>query len=86
MVIRQGYYKNLSNYHEYYLFLLKNVFNLDIDECEDVPCDQDANCTNTAGSYLCECIIGYTGNGTKYTGMNIQQDYYEENQIYQPII
>ena len=26
-------------------------------------CDISANCTNTIGSYTCECKTGYSGNG-----------------------
>ena len=39
---------------------------LDIDECKigTHDCDLNATCHNTNGSYLCECNVGYTGNGT----------------------
>ena len=37
---------------------------LEIDECETTPCDMNANCTNTPGSYSCDCNGGYSGNGT----------------------
>ena len=39
--------------------------NVDIDECEDDPdpCHADATCTNTPGSYECDCNAGFTGNG-----------------------
>ena len=42
---------------------------LDIDECLDDPCDSNATCTNTAGSYTCECNIGFTGSGHNCTSM-----------------
>ena len=44
---------------------------LDIDECANNStndCDTNANCTDTAGSYTCECQDGYTGNGTSCDG------------------
>ena len=41
---------------------------LDIDECKDYPCDVNANCTNSDGSYACDCNDGYEGNGTRCTG------------------
>ena len=42
----------------------------DIDECErgSAGCDVNANCSNTEGSYVCSCILGYTGSGLMCTG------------------
>ena len=50
----------------YRLFILI----LDIDECstEPSPCDQNADCTNSDGSYSCACKQGFTGNGTTCEG------------------
>ena len=42
--------------------------NIDIDECSKSPCDANATCTNTAGSFTCTCNSGYTGNGTSCAG------------------
>ena len=40
-----------------------------MDECEQLsPCDQNATCTNTPGSYMCVCNEGYTGDGVTCTG------------------
>ncbi|XP_072172523.1 uncharacterized protein [Diadema setosum] len=33
----------------------------DIDECVTTPCAVNANCTNTHGSYECDCHDGYSG-------------------------
>ena len=41
---------------------------VDINECADAPCSNKANCTNTPGSYVCECQTGYEGNGKNCTG------------------
>jgi hypothetical protein len=43
---------------------MKNIY-LDVDECVQTPdiCHQNANCTNTEGSYSCQCLKGYTGDG-----------------------
>ena len=35
----------------------------DIDECATDPCDENAHCNNTEGSYVCVCNDGYTGDG-----------------------
>ena len=40
----------------------------DIDECNGTnPCPVTAHCVNTAGSYLCTCLTGFTGNGSYCT-------------------
>ena len=41
-----------------YVFLL-----LDINECDLNVCHEDANCTNTIGSFECQCRPGYSGDG-----------------------
>ena len=41
----------------------------DIDECTTSnPCDANAICHNTPGSYLCSCKSGYTANGETCNG------------------
>ena len=35
------------------------------------PCHANATCTNTIGSYICDCDEGYDGNGTNCTGMHL---------------
>ena len=42
----------------------------DIDECsaDSRPCDDNANCSNSEGSYSCICKQGFTGNGTVCEG------------------
>lgn len=43
----------------------------DINEClENPPCGYNAICTNTDGSYLCDCKTGYEGSGINCTGKN----------------
>ena len=39
----------------------------DIDECEtdNNNCHENAQCTNTVGSFTCSCYLGYTGDGTE---------------------
>ena len=50
---------------------IENIcFNSDIDECsaESAPCDQNAECTNSDGSYSCLCNRGFTGDGKTCQG------------------
>ena len=51
---------------------------IDIDECQNDSsnCSQFANCTNTIGSFTCECDIGYTGDAyeSSCVGMIINYD------------
>ena len=59
------------------LAIIKNsktfVFNADIDECalgiDD--CAENANCTNTPGSFSCMCDEGYVGDGITCVGKHI---------------
>ena len=40
---------------------------LELDECSDPSlndCHMNANCTDIPGSYVCDCELGYEGNGT----------------------
>ena len=38
----------------------------DVNECEigSDNCDENAECTDTIGSFNCSCNFGYSGNGT----------------------
>ena len=42
-------------------------------------CDENANCTNTDGSYNCSCNEGYNGNGFNCTGnyINLIHSFFE---------
>ena len=46
---------------------------LDIDECTDNThnCDDNAVCTNTIGSFICTCNIGYAGDGHTCNGKKV---------------
>ena len=41
-----------------------------MDECTNGShdCGMNANCTNTEGSFTCQCITGYYGDGYNCTG------------------
>ena len=49
----------------YSVSLKKKLSYLDVDECKNSlhRCNSHADCTNTAGSYLCRCKPGYFGDG-----------------------
>ncbi|XP_072042492.1 uncharacterized protein [Amphiura filiformis] len=49
------------------------VSNCDTDECATGTdnCDQHAACTNTVGSFTCECNTGFTGDGVTCTDDNV---------------
>ena len=36
---------------------------VDIDECEEISCGQNAACSNSPGSFDCKCDRGFTGDG-----------------------
>lgn len=48
------------------MFYLLSV--VDINECEGNVCDPNAICINTEGSFLCECVSGFRGDGRTCTG------------------
>ena len=54
------------------------VYALDINECQQSPsvCHPLAKCSNTEGSFSCQCGVGYTGNGfVNCTGICINTIY-----------
>ena len=50
------------------------VCGLDINECDGNPCDTNATCNDTSGSYQCVCNSGFTGNGYNCSGDFILSD------------
>ena len=46
------------------------IFISDINECfeELDECHANANCSNVMGSYTCQCIEGFTGDGRNCQG------------------
>ena len=61
--------KNNLDITENYGILVVILFIVDIDECEDEPCHMNAFCTNSEGSFSCQCNVGYQGNGSVCIGM-----------------
>jgi hypothetical protein len=43
---------------------------LDVNECSEGThtCDKNADCSNTVGSFTCQCRNGFTGSGQACTG------------------
>ena len=52
----------------------------DINECESSPCHNSIGCTNTPGSYVCNCSSGYQGIGTRCQGK--KPFYFQQYVIY----
>ena len=59
--------------------MMKVFLNLDVDECfpDQISaeylhiahnCHADANCSNTKGSFVCMCDMGYSGDGVVCIG------------------
>ena len=39
------------------------ITHVDINECDSTPCDVNAMCQDTNGSFVCACNSGFSGNG-----------------------
>ena len=74
MLLRTGRKSNHNNF-AFFVLLIEYSFNLftDVNVCENEqsnPCDRDAFCNNTIGSYSCHCNQGFVGDGFNCTGEN----------------
>ena len=50
--------------HETLIMFLSSLHTPDINEClTGTPCDANATCADTLGSYTCTCNSGFVGNG-----------------------
>ena len=61
--------------------IVKEFLSIDINECSskgDNNCHDNAICTNTYGSYTCQCESGYTGNGTTCNGKQLTNSIIKE--------
>ena len=52
----------------HFLKNLKHNLVLDVDECKEQSCNENANCENIPGSYKCTCREGFHGDGKICTG------------------
>ena len=44
-------------------------FFIDVNECDRIPCDENADCINSEGSFRCQCNQMFSGDGFTCTGM-----------------
>ena len=52
-----------------------NTCDDDVKECDQHPCGQHANCTNTPGSFDCICLDGYSNHtGSGCTGSDCSKN------------
>ena len=62
---------------------IENLFGIlsDVNECamNMSRCDDNANCTNTDGSYNCSCNHGYEGDGFNCTGNYLIFDLFKKS-------
>ena len=54
--------KTLYHSTSHLLFVICIIF-LDINECSSKPCHHNATCADNESSFVCECNVGYSGNG-----------------------
>ena len=40
---------------------------LDIDECADTPCLNNATCADQINKFICQCLEGFTGKSSRYS-------------------
>ena len=54
-----------------HVIVLQTAVIIDVDECSigQHNCNQNAECTNTIGSFICTCRTGYEGNGLFCQGL-----------------
>ena len=67
MLISSIGYRNVNNLNQLNFIVF---YFLDVDECLKKPCDENGHCTNTDGSFTCECNTGYSGDGFLCIGKN----------------
>ena len=65
-IFHKSFISNAGIFNQAYKLIV--IFMTDTNECASDPCDGNATCTNHAGTYACECNLGYTGNGHNCSG------------------
>ena len=49
---------------------------IDVNECMNDPCHENATCSDMVGSFMCMCDTGFSGDGFNCTGI---LNFYAEN-------
>ena len=58
-----GFICNSKLYFYYISYSYPFIIHVDINECDSTPCDVNAMCQDTNGSFICACNSGFSGNG-----------------------
>ena len=53
----------VSPYYRINTQITHTILTIDVDECITQPCNANAHCNNTEGSFLCTCDEGFSGDG-----------------------
>lgn len=63
--------RSVKIFFQYLFLIFTTVFLVDVDECAfnmDRCNRSSARCVNTEGSYVCQCMVGYTEDGLHCSG------------------
>ena len=61
------FWNSVTVIHHFLSVITQQVIDsLDINECEEQPCQNNGSCANTNGTYICNCTSGYNGTNCEF--------------------